>query len=86
MLIPNACTAVAVGAACALAGVFTGPRVPERINLDRALAAAILATAAACAWSLWRHELVATILTFVVVTYVVGDFRARRGSGDDGSV
>ena len=84
MLIINDCTSVAVGAACALAGVFAGPRVPERINLDRALAVTALAAGAACAWALWRHELAATMVTFVAVTYVVGEIRARRASRDDG--
>lgn len=85
MLIVNDCTPVAVGAACALAGVYAGPRVPERVNLDRALAVAALAATAACAWALWRHELAATMLTFVAVTYVAGEFRARRAPRDDGS-
>ena len=86
MLIINDCTSAAVGAACALVGVYAGPRVPERANLDRALAVTALAATAACAWSLWRHELAATMLTFVAVTYLAGEFRSRRGSGDDESV
>lgn len=83
MHIINACTSVAVGSVCALAGVFAGPRVPERINMDRALAVTAAAATAACAWSLWRHELAATALTFVGVTYVAGEIRARGGSGSD---
>ena len=75
----NGCTSVAVGSACALAGAYAGPRVPERINLDRALAATATATAAACAWALWHDELAATLLAFAAVTYVAGKYRARRG-------
>lgn len=82
MYIINACTSVAVGSACALAGVFAGPRVPERISMDRALAITAAAATAACAWALWRHELAATALTFIVVTYVAGEIRARGASGD----
>jgi hypothetical protein len=77
----NACTSVAVASACALAGVLAGPRVPERINLDRALAITATAATAAYAWALWHHELAATTLTFASVTYVAGELRARRASG-----
>jgi len=79
--IVNACTSAAVGSVCALAGAFVGPRVPERINMDRALAITAAAMTAACAWALWRHELAATMLTFVVVTHVAGEVRARGDSG-----
>ena len=82
MHIVNACTSAAVGSACALAGVLAGPRLPERINLDRALAVTATAATAACAWALWHHELAATALTFVAVTYVAGELRARRAYGD----
>jgi cytosine/uracil/thiamine/allantoin permease len=78
----NACTSAAVGSACALVGVLTGPRVPERVNLDRAMAVTATAATAACAWALWHHELAATTLTFVAVTYVAGELRARRVRGE----
>jgi len=81
----NACTSAAVGSACALAGIFAGPRVPERINLDRALAITATAATAACAWALWHRELAATALTFVAVTYIAGELRARRARGEDES-
>jgi hypothetical protein len=80
--IVNACTSVAVGSACALAGVLAGPRVPERINLDRALAVTATAATTACAWALWHHELAATTLTFVAVTYIAGELRAHRVRGE----
>jgi hypothetical protein len=79
--IVNACTSVAVGSACALAGVLAGPRVPERINLDRALAVTAAAATTACAWALWHRELPTTTLAFVAVTYVAGELRARRARG-----
>lgn len=85
MHIVNACISVTVGAACALAAVFAGPRVPERINMDRALAVTAAAATAACAWALWRNELAATMLTFVAVTYVAGELRARRAFDGDES-
>jgi hypothetical protein len=74
----NACTSVAVGLTCALAGVLAGPRIPERINLDRALAITAAAALPACTWALWRHELAATLLTFTAVTYTAGELRTRR--------
>jgi hypothetical protein len=83
--IVNACTSAAVGSACALAGVLAGPRVPERINLDRALAVTATAATTACAWALWHHALAATTLTFVAVTYLAGELRARRARGEGGS-
>jgi len=52
--------------------------------MDRALAITAAAATAACAWALWRHELAATALTFIVVTYVAGEIRAR-GASRDGS-
>lgn len=85
MLTINACISVVVGTACALAAVLTGPRVPERINMDRALAVTAAAATAACAWALWHHALAATMLTFIAVTYVAGDLRARRACDGDES-
>jgi hypothetical protein len=76
--IVNACTSAAVGSACALAGVLAGPRVPERVNLDRALAVTATAATAACAWALWHRELTATTPAFVAVTYIAGELRTRR--------
>jgi cytosine/uracil/thiamine/allantoin permease len=83
VLTVNACISAVVGTACALAAVFAGPRVPERINMDRALAVTATAATAACAWALWHHELAATMLTFIAVTYIAGDLRARRAPDRD---
>lgn len=85
MHIVNACISSAVGIVCALAAVLAGPRVPERINIDRALAVTAAAAFAACAWALWRHELPATMLTFVAATYLAGELRARRAPDSDES-
>ena len=81
----NACTSAAVGTASALSGVFAAPRVPERVNMDRALAVTTAAALAACVWALWRNELAATMLTFVAATYVAGEVRARRAFNGDES-
>jgi len=78
----NTCISAAVGTTCALAGVYAGPQAPERINLDHALAALAAATTAACAWSLWQHQLTATMLTFTAITYTAGQLRTRRPSHD----
>jgi hypothetical protein len=73
----NALSSVAVGAIAATAGVYAGPRVPDRTNLDWALAATAVAGAAAIGWGLWSGRLLATLVPFVLVTYAVGEWRMR---------
>ena len=74
----SVCTSAGVGVGCALAGVFAGPRVPSRGDMDRALLAAAVATAGAYGWGFWRGQIAATVLPFVAATYLVGEWRARR--------
>lgn len=71
-------TAAAVGAACAAAGVYASPAEPQRHEMDRALLRTGIVMAAACAWALWWDEIGATLVSFVVATYVLGDVRLRR--------
>lgn len=68
---------VAVGSLVAWAGVYAGPRVPERTNLDRALGAGLLAAATALVWGFMHNQLLATMLPFLLVSYVAGQRRAR---------
>ncbi|MBR7832046.1 hypothetical protein KDL01_02175 [Actinospica durhamensis] len=71
---------VAVGALAALAGVYAGPRVPRRTNLDWAMGAAIVAAATAAGWGLLHTRLLATMTPFVLVTYLAGEWRTRRAA------
>ena len=73
-------SSVAVGALAALAGVYAGPRVPGRTNLDWALAAAVVAAATAVGWGIAHHRLLATMIPFVLVTYLAGEWRTRRAA------
>jgi hypothetical protein len=67
----------AVGALVALAGIYAGPRMPRRTNLDWALAAAAASAAGAAVWGFRQHQLPATILPFLLVSFVAGEWRAR---------
>jgi hypothetical protein len=67
----------AVGAACAAAGVYAVPPIPERAELDRALLRMGVATAAACAWALWLDRVIATLAPFVAATFLLGRLRER---------
>ena len=67
----------AVGAACAVAGVYAVPPDPERAEMDGALLRTGVATAAACAWALWRDEVGATLVPFVATTFRLGEVRMR---------
>jgi di/tricarboxylate transporter len=71
-------TAVAVGFVCAAAGVYASPAEPRRHEMDWALLRTGIVMVAACAWALWRDEVGATLLSFVVATYVLGEVRLRR--------
>jgi hypothetical protein len=73
-------SSVAVGTVAAAAGVYAGPRVPERTNLDGALAATAAAAAAAVAWGLWRNQLLATVLPFLLVAYGLEKWRTHRAA------
>jgi len=68
---------VAIGVACAAAGVYVVPAVPERAEMDRALLRTGIATVAACAWALWRHEVAATLVPFVAAIFLLGELRVR---------
>jgi len=63
---------------CAFAGVYAGPRVPSRRDMDRALLVTAVATVGAYGWGLWRGQIAATVLPFVAATYLAGEWRARR--------
>ncbi len=71
---------MAVGTLASLAGVYAGPRVPERTNLDWALAAAVIASATAAGWGLLHQRLLATMIPFVLVTCLAGEWRTRRAA------
>lgn len=73
-------SSAAVGAFAGLAGVYAGPRVPRRTNLDWALAAAATAAAGAGVWGLRHHRLLATILPFLLVSYAAGEWRQRAAA------
>ena len=67
----------AVGVACAAVGVYAVPAEPERAVMDRALLRTAVATAAACAWALWRDEVGATLVPFAATTFLLGHLRVR---------
>lgn len=73
-------SSVAVGSLAAWAGVYAGPRVPERPNVDRALGAGLLAAATALVWGFMHDQLLATMLPFLLVGYVAGQRRARSAA------
>ena len=73
-------SSVAVGALVAVAGVYAGPRVPRRTNLDWALAAAATSAAGAGVWGFRHHQLLATILPFLLVSYAAGEWRRRAAT------
>jgi len=68
---------VAIGVACAAAGVYVVPATPGRAEMDRALLRTGIATVAACAWALWRDEIAATLVPFVAAIFLLGELRVR---------
>ena len=70
-------TAVSVGVALATVGAHLVPPAPTRDELDRALLRAVAVTACACAWALWRDQLIATMLPYAAATLLLSSRRAR---------
>ena len=69
-------TAASIGVAIATVGVHAVPPEPTREQSDRALLLAAVVTACACAWALWRDQLVATMLPYAAATLLLGNRRA----------
>lgn len=72
----NVLTAASIGVAFATVGAYLVPPEPAREEADRSLLCAAVVTACACAWSLWRDELVATLLPFAAASLLLSGRRA----------
>lgn len=72
----NALTAASIGVAFATVGAHIVPPEPAREQLDRSLLRAVAVTACACAWSVWRDEVVTTLLPFAAASLLLSSRRA----------
>ena len=72
----NALTAASIGVAFATVGAYLVPAEPTREQMDRSLLCAAVVTACVCAWSVWRDELVATLLPFAAASLLLSSRRA----------
>jgi hypothetical protein len=74
-------TAASIGVAFATVGAHVVPPEPAREEMDRSLLYAAVVTVCACAWSLWRNELVATLLPFAAASLLLSGRRAGAVAG-----